>query len=138
MFVYRFPHLQLSFCGAALCCILLASCADTEWPRWITGEPTKAELQNYNGPIIMPAEGSENKAWPNLADVPPRPDGLMPAAETENIRQELKQKNAEGQATVAAFQAGQKKTSAPKASVVTKKKSENNKKTKKKKNHERK
>jgi hypothetical protein len=87
----------------------LCACADTEWPQWISGEPTKAELSAYKGPIAMPAVDTENKPWPNLADVPPRPNVLMTPQETLALTNEMKQENKEAQARIEKIQAEENK-----------------------------
>lgn len=52
----------------------------------------------------MPTTSAEEKEWPNLADVPPRPTRTMPAREVEAIKTELKEKNVEGQTVIENFQ----------------------------------
>lgn len=105
MFRHRFPHPRsIRICTAAFLVFGLSSCAETEWPQWLSGEPSKAELDSYSGPLVMPATSAEEKEWPNLADVPPRPTRTMPAREVEAIKTELKTKNAEGQTVIENFQ----------------------------------
>jgi hypothetical protein len=105
----------------------LSGCADTDMPRWLTGEPPRAEIESYQGPIAMPPVTVEEKSWPNLADVPPRPVLLMKPDEKAELAAELRQENAVGQAAVADYA----HASAPEQSV--KKPAAKQKKSKKKK-----
>ncbi|NDE89914.1 MAG: hypothetical protein EB059_02055 [Alphaproteobacteria bacterium] len=91
-----------------LCVLLLAlaACADTEWPQWISGEPTREQLDAYKGPIAMPNPKAEGKAWPNLADVPARPAVILPDDQKNALVTEMKNKNTEGVAEIAAYNAG--------------------------------
>lgn len=86
--------------------LLLSSCADTEWPQWISGEPTKQQLDAYKGPIEMPNPSTEGKTWPNLADVPERPKIILPEAEKDALVSEMNEKNAQGQKEIEAYQQG--------------------------------
>lgn len=95
-------YLQL-FLGGVL--LLLSSCADTEWPQWISGEPTKEQLDAYKGPIPMPDGKTEGKSWPNLADVPQRPKVILPEQDKNALVAEMKKENAQGLAEIAAYNA---------------------------------
>ncbi len=86
--------------------LLLPACADTEWPQWISGEPTKEQLDAYKGPIEMPNPSTEGKTWPNLADVPERPKIILPETEKDVLVSEMKEKNAEGLKEIEAYQQG--------------------------------
>ena len=76
--------------------LLLPACADTEWPQWLSGEPTREELDAYKGPIPMPNPDSEGKTWPNLADVPNRPKVILQEDKKDILVTEMKDKNIEG------------------------------------------
>lgn len=75
---------------------LLSACADTEWPQWISGEPTKEEMDGYKGPIKMPKQEVSGKEWPNLADVPSRPKIILQDAQKELLVTEMKDNNIQG------------------------------------------
>lgn len=89
------------FCGGMLLC--LAACADTEWPQWISGEPTKEQLDAYKGPIPMPDNKTEGKSWPNLADVPARPKVILDQPQKDALVTEMKEENAAGLAEIEAY-----------------------------------
>jgi len=56
---------------SVLSLLLLAGCADTKWPSWLTGEPDDRVL---NAPRVVGAPPSlHDTAWPNLASVPEKP-----------------------------------------------------------------
>ena len=68
-----FPRLKSAiFCAAQILCLLsLASCADTKWPTWVTGEPDESVT---NAPrLVGTAPSHDLKKWRNLADVPAKP-----------------------------------------------------------------
>ncbi len=97
-------YLQL-FLGPLLlgALLLLTSCADTEWPQWISGEPTKEQLNAYKGPIPMPDGKTDGKSWPNLADVPARPKVILQENDKNALVAEMKEENAQGLAEIAAY-----------------------------------
>jgi hypothetical protein len=70
---------------AILCLLLLAGCADTPWPSWLTGEPGENVL---NAPRVVGTPPSlHDKSFPNLATVPNKPDDFSTIAERrEKIR----------------------------------------------------
>jgi hypothetical protein len=70
---------------AILCLLLLAGCADTTWPSWLTGEPDESVL---NTPRVVGTPPSlHDKSFPNLATVPNKPDDFSPLSERqEKIR----------------------------------------------------
>ncbi len=88
---------------AILFALSLSGCADTEWPHWITGEPTREELNAYKGPIEMPAIDVADKRIPNLAEVPPSPKILMKKKEEVALRKAMKQDNENGNAESDAY-----------------------------------
>jgi hypothetical protein len=94
-------RLKLTF--ILMCVLLLSACADSELPQWFSGEPTRAELDAYKGPIAMPAIDTAEKEWPNLADVPERPTVLLQPAEKAALIAELKAKNTQGNNQVDVF-----------------------------------
>ncbi len=98
----RIRHLTLIVTGLLLP-LSLTACADTEWPKWITGEPTRAELNNYSGPIAMPALDTRDKPYPNLADVPARPKITLTPTATENMTADMIAENNEGQGLIAEY-----------------------------------
>lgn len=83
--------------------LLLSSCADTEWPHWLSGEPSRAELDAYHGPIEMPKPDTDGKDWPNLADVPARPAVLMSDSDKQKLVSEMTAGNSEGNKEIAAL-----------------------------------
>lgn len=83
--------------------LLLTACADTEWPQWISGEPTKEQLDAYKGPIPMPDGKTDGKSWPNLADVPQRPKVILKEDDKNALVAEMKEENTQGLAEIAAY-----------------------------------
>mgnify|MGYP003387503019 FL=1 len=75
---------------------MLSACADTEWPQWISGEPTKEQLDAYKGPIKMPKQQVSGKEWPNLADVPDRPKIILADDKKSLLVTEMKDNNIQG------------------------------------------
>lgn len=118
--------------GLLLCGLLfLAGCGVVEeLPRWLTGLPTKDELA-YSGPIQMPSLDPNGKPWPNLADIPPKPDSTMPMEDRKKLLAEMKKENVEGEKQVEAFVEQQVVRPAPKAVPPKKKKSKKTKHVKK-------
>jgi hypothetical protein len=58
---------------------VLAGCADSKWPTWITGEPDESVL---NAPRAVAApEGQTVPGWPRLASVPGRPKPFSTSGE---------------------------------------------------------
>jgi hypothetical protein len=86
-------------------CVALSACADTEWPKWITGEPTSQELAAYQGPIEMPQTSTQGKVWPNLADVPARPTVILEDGAKDVLLTEMKNKNTQGLAEIENYKA---------------------------------
>lgn len=103
---------------------VLTSCADTPWPQWITGEPTREQLDAYQGPIPMPNPNSDGKEWPNLADVPKRPVIILPDDKKSLLITEMKDNNMQGLQEIADYNKGIQPNlkPAPKQKTVTKKK----------------
>jgi hypothetical protein len=77
--------------------LFLSGCADTEWPKWISGEPTRDELNAYQGPIPMPALDTADKPYPNLADVPKRPEIPSTPEQAHELTAEMTRDNQYGQ-----------------------------------------
>lgn len=100
----REKKIILCLCVAAP--LFLSSCADTEWPKWISGEPTRAELESYQGPIAMPPLDTSDKPYPNLADVPERPKIATTPAERAATRNDMQADNEYGQSLVDTYQRG--------------------------------
>ena len=116
----------------AITMLLLGGCANTPWPKWITGEPTVEELAVYQGPIEMPSTNTQGKNYPNLADVPERPTLFSSAQQSQDTVNELQAKNEEAQKILEEFK--KQMVAKPAAKIKPKKnKSVKNKKTKKKK-----
>lgn len=67
--------------------LLLAGCADTSWPSWLTGEPNDRVLHAPRA-IGTPA-GLKNKTFPNLATVPPKPADFSTAEERNRAIEEM-------------------------------------------------
>ncbi len=82
------------FLSAAL--LLVSACADTQWPQWISGEPTREQLDDHKGLIPMPDTDPRGKSWPNLADVPERPMVILKDKQKDELVTEMKNKNADG------------------------------------------
>jgi hypothetical protein len=116
------------FCVAAG---LLPGCADTDAPRWLTGEPPREEIESYQGPIAMPPVTVEGKTWPNLGDVPPRPKMLMEPYEKVDLTATLQEENAAGQKAIADYVRAT--APVPKQTFAKSKKSQKSKKKKAKK-----
>lgn len=107
--------------------LLLSACADTQWPQWLSGEPTREQLDAYKGPIPMPNPDTQGKVWPNLADVPARPKVILDNAQTDTLVTEMKQKNAQGLQEIESYNNNLKPASAsppkkPAPPVIKKKK----------------
>ncbi len=100
--------------------LFLAACADTEWPQWISGEPTKEQLDAYKGPIPMPDSKTEGKSWPNLADVPARPKVILAEPQKDALVAEMKEENAAGLAEIKAYNAANPSIVKPIAKPVIK------------------
>jgi hypothetical protein len=79
---------------------MLGACSDGTLPKWISGEPTQAEIDSYSGPIAMPPAPPDDAAYPNLADVPSRPQPRLTPAERAAETESLKQENLEGQEAI--------------------------------------
>lgn len=126
----RIRHLTLIVTGLLLT-LGLTACADTEWPKWITGEPTRAELNSYSGPIAMPALATREKEYPNLADVPARPKITLTNKTTETMTAEMAAENAEGHRLVDEYKKSMQPVTAPakKPKAKTSKKKTDGKKT---------
>ena len=88
-----------------LVALLLSSCADTPWPHWISGEPTREELDAYQGPIAMPNPDTDGKEWPNLADVPAKPKIILADNKKDALVSEMKTKNTQGLAEITKYNA---------------------------------
>lgn len=98
-------YLPVLYCFMLL---LVCACADTEWPQWLSGEPTRAELDAYKGPIPMPNPDTTGKTWPNLADVPNRPNIILPDEKKDVLVTEMKAENKKGLAEIDAYNKGLK------------------------------
>jgi hypothetical protein len=97
--------------------LVLSACADTEWPQWISGEPTKEQLNAYKGPIPMPNPGTQGKEWPNLADVPHHPKVTLSEEKKDLLVAGMKDDNMEGLHEIEAYN----KTLQPVVTVTPKK-----------------
>lgn len=86
--------------------LLLSACADTEWPQWLSGEPSKEQLDAYKGPISMPSQDSSGKPWPNLADVPERPKVILQDDKKDILVTEMKDMNVQGLEEIEAYNKG--------------------------------
>jgi len=71
----------LRIASFALLCTL-ASCADTPWPTWLTGEPDPSVLDGPR-PVARPAANASDAAWPVLGNVPPRPKDFSPTKDRD-------------------------------------------------------
>ncbi len=59
---------QRALWGVSLFFLLLAGCAETPWPTWISGEPGAEVLQAPRA--VKRAENTQGKPWPALGDAP--------------------------------------------------------------------
>jgi hypothetical protein len=83
----RFFSRQLSDLLLCSMLFLLASCAETKWPTWITGEPGD-EVINAPRPVARP-DNYKTEGWPNLADVPDMPTDLTPRSDWDDMQAEM-------------------------------------------------
>lgn len=80
--------------------LLLGGCEDGTLPKWITGEPTRAEIAAAPQPVPLPPQPASDAPYPNLADVPPRPQPQLNDQQRAAEMDELKKENATGQAEI--------------------------------------
>lgn len=109
----------LPLSGALVTLAALCACADSELPRWFSNEPSKAELESYQGPVAMPPVDAAAEPYPNLADVPEAPR-LSSVKEQADWRAKLAAENEKGAAVIADYGAAQ--AAAPPASTPDAKK----------------
>lgn len=78
---------------ALICLLVLSGCADTAWPTWITGEPDDSVL---NAPrIVGKPESLNDNTWPNLANIPPKPNDVTTPDEGKKQIQQMNADKAE-------------------------------------------
>jgi hypothetical protein len=102
-------NFAVSFLGLCSLLLTLGACSDGTLPKWISGEPTQAEIDSYSGPIAMPQAPAGDTTYPNLADVPERPKPILSPADRQSEMEKLKQENVEGQEAIRDYNAGMKK-----------------------------
>jgi hypothetical protein len=93
-------NFAVSFLGMASLLLMLGACSDDTLPKWISGEPSQAEIDSYSGAITMPQAPGDEEAYPNLADVPARPKAILSPAQRQEEMESLKQENLEGQEAI--------------------------------------
>jgi hypothetical protein len=78
-----------TFCSffAFLGFLLLAGCAATHWPVWLTGEPGEDVLSAPRVVGSPPSLG--DTSWPNLATVPEKPKNFSAAQDRKPVIQEM-------------------------------------------------
>ncbi|MGE4350986.1 MAG: hypothetical protein AB7E52_02220 [Bdellovibrionales bacterium] len=75
---------------------LLAGCADTRLPSWLTGEPGQEVLTAPR--VVSRPEGAAQKTWPNLAEVPEKKPVFTSAKERDKTAEELQSDRLKAQA----------------------------------------
>lgn len=74
---------------------LLAGCAETKFPTWLTGEPADSVI---NAPRIVRVAPSRAVAgWPNLAEVPEKPKDFSPSGESQKQMKRMQDDKAESE-----------------------------------------
>ena len=77
-------------CALLLCSngFLLVGCADVKLPPSWTGEPDDSVI---NAPRVVGRPPSLNQTtWPNLGDVPEKPNNFVPQSEWRDVERSLK------------------------------------------------
>lgn len=65
----------------------LGGCADGVLPNWFTGEPDAAVIHAPRA--VSRAPSAENRAWPNLADVPESKPSVLPLDKSRELTKRM-------------------------------------------------